>query len=61
MEIKFTSKAKMELPYDISYRLIQGLYKVRFGNYTNLEETFGNLSKVRDSGYDDAFIIEIRR
>jgi septal ring-binding cell division protein DamX len=59
--IAFTKKAKDELPYNINYILMQGLYKVRFGNYDNKNEAFSILSKVIDAGYDDAFIIEIRR
>lgn len=57
----FTRNAKSELPYDIDYKLIQGLYKVRLGNYVKLDETYNVLTRVREAGFEDAFVIEIRK
>jgi len=59
--LEFVKNAKQNLTGDVYTRLINGLYKVRYGSYNTKEEAISNLNTVRDLGYDDAFIIEIKK
>lgn len=53
----FTNKVNGLFNTDISYKLIDGLYKVRTGKFASLEDAISFLTKVNESGYK-AFIIE---
>jgi len=56
--IDFTASSKKILNYDINFSLIEGLYKVRFGNYYDKDEVNSILDKVKNLGFSDAFIIQ---
>lgn len=57
----FTNKIKNELNISISYKLINGLFKVRTVEFTRIDDAASLLSKIKESGYEDAFITDPRR
>lgn len=51
--------AKRLSEYQVYYKDIEGLYKVRFGNYNNLDEAKILLEEIRQRGFKDSFIVEL--
>lgn len=58
--VLFTEKVKATLNISVTYTLINGMYKVRTGQYSNLDEAILLLSKVKDSGFE-AFITKVNK
>jgi septal ring-binding cell division protein DamX len=57
--IDYIAKARSMFTYEFSYKLIDGLYKIRTGIYNTEEEAFPTLKIIRDAGFDDSFVREI--
>ena len=57
---KFLESAEKVLRGDIYFKLINGLYKVRIGKFFSNDEALSNLKLIQDSGFTDAFIIELK-
>lgn len=56
----FTDKAKKSLKgQDIYVKNIEGLYKVRLGNFNSKEEAISLLEKIQGSGFSDSFVVEL--
>lgn len=56
----FTDKAKNSLSgQDISYKNVEGMYKVRLGSFTNVGEASDILKFVQEKGFTDSFIVEL--
>ena len=58
---EFTIIVKTKTDYQFNYCLIDEMYKVRYGDFTSKKEALLILSKLRDMGYKDAFIVELIR
>lgn len=56
---EYFNKAKSKLPYDITMKNINGLYKLRIGNFANRDEAYKMLDKIRELGFDDSFMVKI--
>ena len=56
---RFYSQAKSKLGEDLYYAVINSLYKIRIGNYSNKGEALKMLEYVKSLGYDDAFIVTV--
>ncbi len=56
----FTDNARNSLSgQDIYYKNIEGLYKVRLGNFNNRGDAIVFLGKIQEKGFSDSFIIEL--
>lgn len=57
---KFTNSAKNKLSgMDIIVKNIEGLYKIRLGNFTSKEDALSFLNKAKDAGFGDSFVVEL--
>jgi cell division protein FtsN len=57
---KFTTNAKSRLSdSNIYYKNINGLYKVRLGNFVSKQEAISFLEKIQGSGFNDSFVVEL--
>ncbi len=57
--IDYIAKARSMFTYEFSYKLIDGLYKIRTGIYNTEAEAFPTLKIIRDAGFDDSFVREV--
>jgi len=57
----FFSKSKSVLGNDVYYAFVNSLYKIRIGSFDNREEALNFLNRVRSLGFDDAFVITVRK
>jgi len=57
----FFDKSKSILGNDVYYTFTNGLYKIRIGSYDNRNDALNFLDHVRSLGFDDAFIITVRK
>lgn len=44
---------------EITVKNIDGLYKIRLGNFNNKDEAINFLQKAKDAGYGDSFVVEL--
>jgi len=58
---EFINKLKKILSYDIGYQFIDEYYKVRTGKIDNKDQASAELSKIKNLGYKDAFLIEVTK
>ncbi len=57
---KYSNTAKSRLSgSDITVKNIDGLYKIRLGNFNNKDEAINFLQKAKDAGYGDSFVVEL--
>jgi cell division septation protein DedD len=57
---QFTDNARNILSgQEIYYKDIEGLYKVRLGNFTSKAEAIAFLGKIQENGFSDSFIVEL--
>lgn len=49
---------KDRLGYDVSYGIYQGLYKIKYGDFSSPSEAMVILGKIQDAGFGDSFITE---
>lgn len=57
---KYSNTAKSRLTgSDITVKNIDGLYKIRLGNFNNKDEAINFLQKAKDAGYGDSFVVEL--
>lgn len=59
--IETMNKAHSLISYEIYYNLFNGLYKVRFGEFDTLPEALQVLESIRNSGFGDSFVVEIKK
>lgn len=57
----FFEKSKGILGNDVYYTYINSLYKIRLGSFDNKDEALQLLDRVRSLGFDDAFVITVRK
>ena len=43
---------------DIDYKKVDGMYKIRIGSYSSLEDAAMALNKIFDKGFSDTFVVE---
>lgn len=55
--MNWLSSAKGRLSYDVSYKLVDGLYKVRAGEFASRSDALNVIDMIRKAGFGDAFII----
>jgi cell division protein FtsN len=56
----FTDKAKNKLAgEDVSYKNVEGLYKVRLGSFNNVSDAAALLQIIQQKGFTDSFIVEL--
>lgn len=55
----FTKKAKSLVNQEIYYKNVEGLYKVRLGNFEALSDAVNLLSQLKNLGFNDCFIVEL--
>jgi len=58
---EFTTNAKNKLQYGFFYEFSGGLYKVRSANFSSESNTGPIISKIRDAGYIDSFMVEVSK
>jgi cell division septation protein DedD len=56
----FLALAKSKRNYDINYYQIDGLYKVRVGAIGTVADALNILSKAREEGFLDSFVVELK-
>jgi len=56
--IAVINKAKNVFNLDINYKFIDGLYKVRMGEFDTRAEALSMLNNIHNSGYQDSFILK---
>lgn len=57
---KFTSTAKKNLAgEEIYYKDIDGLFKVRLGNFSSKTDAIAKMQKLKELGYTDSFVVEL--
>lgn len=56
--IAVINKAKNYFNFDISYKFIDGLYKVRMGEFDTRADALTMLNSVHNTGYMDSFILQ---
>jgi len=54
---RFFSKAQQKLGQDVYFDLINNLYKIRIGKYSNKSDALKQLDNVKSQGYFDAFVL----
>jgi len=54
----YLAKAKTLFSFEFSYKLIEGLYKIRFGLFNTQEEAIPILNNIKNAGFYDSFILE---
>ena len=57
----FFERSKSILGSDVYYSFINSLYKIRIGSYDNREDALRSLDHVRVLGFDDAFVITVKK
>jgi len=58
--VKYTNNAKNQLSdNNIYYKNINGLYKVRFGNFASKTDAISFLEKLQSGGFSDSFVVEL--
>jgi len=57
--INFYNKAKIMIREDVYYKYVQGLYKVRLGNFTTKADALSMLEKIIANGFADSFVVEL--
>jgi cell division protein FtsN len=56
----FTYSAKRKMSgEDIVVKNIEGMYKIRLGNFNSKEEAINYLNKTKDAGFGDSFVVEL--
>lgn len=57
---RFTSSTKGKLSgHDIVLKNIDGLYKIRLGNFNSKEDAINFLKHAKDAGFVDSFVVEL--
>ena len=56
--IAVINKARNVFNQDISYKYVDGLYKVRLGEFDTRADALTMLNNIHNSGYQDSFIIK---
>lgn len=57
---KYTRKAKQSYPgEDIYYKDIDGLFKVRLGNFDSKTDAITMMEKLKSTGFPDSFVVEL--
>jgi cell division septation protein DedD len=56
--IAVINKAKNIFNLDVSYKFIDGLYKVRLGEFDSRADALTLLNNIHNSGYQDSFILK---
>lgn len=57
---KYTKKAKMTYPgEEIYYKDIDGLFKVRLGNFDSKTDAIRMMEKLKSTGFTDSFVVEL--
>jgi cell division protein FtsN len=59
--IDFSQKAKKVLNYDISWYLIDGIYKVRLVSSYSRAEALSILNKIVEAGFKDSFVVQVNK
>jgi hypothetical protein len=59
--VDFSKKAKQVLNYDITWYLIDGIYKVRLANSYSRAEALSILNKVIEAGFKDSFVVQVNK
>jgi hypothetical protein len=54
---EFTLQAKEKTEFEFYYKLIEGLFKVRYGDFSLNTDVTSVLTKIKEAGYTDAFVI----
>jgi cell division protein FtsN len=57
----FFERSKSVLGNDVYYTFTNSLYKIRIGSYDNRNDALNFLDHVKSLGFDDAFIITVRK
>ena len=57
---RFYANAKLVLGSEVYYELINDLFKIRIGSFSNKAEALQLLDNVKSKGYYDAFVITVR-
>jgi len=55
----FTDEAKELIDQTVYYKIYDDLYKVRIGNFNNMNEAAEIMEKLRNLGYLDSFMVEL--
>lgn len=56
----FTISAKRKMSgEDIVVKNIDGLYKIRLGNFNSKEDAINFLNKTKEAGFSDSFVVEL--
>ena len=55
----FYNAAKSYLGEELYIKKVDGLYKIRSGNFNYMEDAFGTVAKFHNSGFEDAFLVEL--
>ncbi len=56
---RFYATAKSVVGDEIYYKVINNLYKIRLGNYSNKADALITLERMKNLGYFDAFIVTV--
>ena len=57
---KYSNNAKLKLTgHEITLKNIDGLYKIRLGNFTSKEDAINYLKTAKDAGFTDSFVVEL--
>lgn len=56
--MSYIIQIKSKLGYDLTYEKVNGLYKIKFGDFGSRSEAMALLGKIQDSGFLDSFITE---
>ncbi len=57
----FFAQAKQALGDEVFYEFTNSLYKIRIGKYSDKAEAIRQLDYVKGKGFDDAFIVTIKK
>jgi len=58
--VKYLNSANKKIPGEFYYKQIEGLFKIRIGNYNQKSEAYDMLEKLHSYGFSDSFIIETK-
>lgn len=57
---KYSNNAKLKLTgHEVTLKNIDGLYKIRLGNFTSKEDAINYLKTAKDAGFTDSFVVEL--
>ena len=59
--IELKNRAGKSLNFEVTYVLINGLYKVRAGEFTSKSDAISNIEEIVQAGYKDPFITELNK